>query len=148
MPPIIPPRKEQAAQALAQGARGVRAAASQQQINIANASGLVVFATGILFQQGTSTNYTSGYGAEIPSNGSGSVPIKRAGELTWVSPTLGTQTIVGEAWFDSSGRVNRVIGSVEPAGTRGDQSYDSTGTLRGYGGYFNSSGVWQGNYNA
>lgn len=108
MPPIIPSRRDQMMQALAFGANGVRAMATQQQQNISTPSGQVVYSTGILYQQGTSTNYTTGYGWEIPSNGLGSAPAMRAGFLTWVSPA-GTQLIAGIATFGGDGSVSATL---------------------------------------
>lgn len=124
MPPIIPPRREQAMQAFALGATGVRAMATQSQQNISTPTGQVAWASGILHQYppaaGSPTNYTSGYGWEILENGSGSLPVIRGGVINWVSPA-GTVEIPGLVLFDSDGLVRNTIT------ISGWSSFDSNG---------------------
>lgn len=126
MPPTYLSRQDQAVRLMADPANKVRGMASQQQIDIATSTSEVALRTGVLYQfpsSGSPTNYTSGYGLEVLSAGSGSAPVLRAGVLTWVSPSGGTKTVVGLCFFDTSGNLR-----VAMTGT-GWVLYDTSGNV-------------------
>lgn len=128
MPPVYLSKNDQAMRQMAQPANGFRALVSQQQNDFATPSAQIAMRTGVLFQYPQSgANYTSGYGQEVLSAGSGSAPVLRLGVLTWVSPSGGTQTVTGLCFFDASGNLRTVWG---PTGVL---SYDTSGNPMGGG---------------
>ena len=143
MPPIIPPRAERYFQQTGRVASHVRGIQSQQDDCIATSDGQVTFRTGQLQQypSGSAPNYTTGYGWEILQAGLGTAPVQRGGELTWVSPAGGTQTINGTAYFDSGGLLRVVLGQV--GASRGWIVFDTNGNQVGEIPYF-SGGAYAG----
>jgi hypothetical protein len=136
MPPTVLPRDQQILRHQAAVANTVRALVSQQQQDFATNDGQIAFRTGVLQQypsSGSPTNYTSGYGLEVLSDGLGTAPVARAGVISWTSPGGGTKTVVGLAFFDNTGLL-RVLWS-----SAGAQVFDTSGNLIGYVPYFNAN---------
>ena len=101
---------------LAAGPNGVRALASQQDIAICDPDGLVTYRQGQLHQWPPASEsppgFTVGYGWEIPTNGLGSAPSQRGGQITYRygtilqdAATTGTTAIYAAGWVGTPAQV-------------------------------------------
>lgn len=124
MPQVLPNPDDRLVAMLARTANTARALATQPNLTFADAAGQLAVSTGRLQQYpATGTNYTTGYGIEVPSAGAGSAPAFRIGLIAWTSPAGGARSVAGIVACDPSGYVRAVWDNA------GLTTYDTTGAL-------------------